>query len=130
METIATEIELIRNLNQVEKYLYEGNQEEKDFALSLIMRGRCFIAYYKRDEILFAPSRFIGYKENSLTSHVNNPDKDGRITNPNISKLLKIPLLPDEHIENEYLSFCHSLGITPNNVPRKYWKYEEYDKSQ
>ena len=126
-------IRLVQNLNEIKQnmatldgYLNKGIVESRDFALGLIKRGTCFIAVKTEDGYRFYPSRFIGYYDNSMTKHIGNLQKDGKETNPQISHILGSRVAPNEEMEKEYISFCHSLDITPNSkaafgVPRNYW---------
>lgn len=128
MQTVTTLPQLTANLKQLEHYLHMGSGEEQDEARRFIQRGTCFLAYNDGTKMRFAPSRFIGYANNSFDKHSSNAERDGGVTNPAISRLLKTPLpVADAELEEQYLQYCHSLGITPRpkgafGVPRKYWK--------
>ncbi|MFC2113306.1 HNH endonuclease [Bacteroidota bacterium] len=117
-------IELKSNLALVEYYLTDGNQEEIDFASSLIKKGNCFVAYKIKNELRFAPSRFIGYANNSMYVHLNNSIKDGRETNPIIDKILGYKAEQIASQEKKYLHYCQQLGIIPDNRKRKYWNLD------
>ncbi|MCB1660680.1 MAG: HNH endonuclease, partial [Pseudomonadales bacterium] len=74
----------------------------------------------------FAPSRFIGYANNTIDKHEANHSKDGRETTPKISKLLGKDCVFDEELEKSYREFCQALGFEANDtgafgVKRKYW---------
>lgn len=87
MALITTLKQLEQNIENVEKYLAVGTDEEKIQMSNLIKRGTCFVAYSIADEIRFAPSRFLGYVYNELHKHIH-ADKDGRETNKVINKIL------------------------------------------
>jgi 5-methylcytosine-specific restriction protein A len=122
-KTINNKEELKENLSLLEYYLTKGSDAEKEFALSLIKRGRCFISYKINNQWKFAPSRFVGYLKNSMFAHKENETKDGKITNPVIDEILGITSEINESLENEYLNYCNYLGIRPNNIIRKYWRF-------
>ena len=74
----------------------------------------------------FAPSRFIGYANNSIENHESNHSKDGKVTTPKISELLGKDCVFDEELEKSYRGFCQKLGFVANEagafgVRRKYW---------
>ena len=129
MNLISKIYDIEKNLDLFEYYLCEGNEDQQRFAIELIQRGSCFIAYEINREIRFAPSRYIGYKNNSIDLHRNNPSKDGRKTNPAITKVVGIALEKNKFLEKEFLKFTSSLGIKPNNKKRKYWSNENPIKS-
>jgi 5-methylcytosine-specific restriction protein A len=109
--------ELIKNIRTLDNYLTQGNEEAK----SLIKHGRCFVVYQVDNELRFAPSRFIGYIDNTLEKHAANRTKDGRKTNPIISEILKTKPLQNNDLNVQYLEYCERLGITPDNTTKKFW---------
>ncbi len=117
---------LTQNINTLENYLIEGTDEERQEASKLIRKGICFVSYMIESELRFAPSRFIGYENNSLSKH-SIVEIDGRITNKVINKILKPNKLKVGIYEKEYLEYCTKLGIKPQikggafGVKRKYW---------
>mgnify|MGYP000975241009 CR=1 FL=1 len=114
--------DLERNLVTMEAYIGEDfSTLEKDFALSLIQKGKNLIAYKVLDEIHFAPSRFIGYKENDIDKHLKNEEKDGKETTPIINKITKNKLQFDSEIEDIYVDYCKTLDIEIYHNKRKYW---------
>ena len=128
MGLISTLKQLRKNINNVEKYLAIGTDEEKMETYNLIKRGTCFVAYTIDEEVRFAPSRFVGYVYNELYKHALS-EKDGRETNKAISKVLGAQPLPNIMLEGKYLDYCRRLGILPNDngafgAPRKYWTLE------
>ena len=106
--------------------MIDGTEEERLEASKLIKRGTCFIAYKIDSELRFAPSRFLGYENNTLSKHAIM-DVDGRKTNKAISKILKPNKLKVGAYEEQYLDYCTNLGIKPQTkggafgVKRKYW---------
>jgi predicted HNH restriction endonuclease len=124
IRTIKDKEELRSNLSTVEHYLTDGTDDESDFVNSLIKKGNCFVAYKMNNEWRFAPSRFVGYQNNSMKVHLNNKNKDGRETNPVIDKVIGSKLEQLDFFESEYLKYCKSLGIDPDNRKRKYWQID------
>lgn len=126
MNTITTTKELIDNLKTIEQYLASDNKDQAESTTNLIKNGICFLAYQFDEEIRFAPSRFIGYKKNTLKKHDLNLGKHGNITNPAITNLLLNKPLPSKKLESDYKNYCLNLGITPKKTgsfghERKYW---------
>ncbi|WP_026836544.1 HNH endonuclease [Gillisia sp. JM1] len=114
--------ELEQNLETVEFYLSEGTNSENDKTIKLIRAGACFVAYKISDELRFAPSRFVGYKNNKLEQHLNS-EKDGRETNVVIERLMDNKLGTNEKLEISFQKYCLNLGIEPHKKKRKYWKH-------
>lgn len=121
MKLITSLNQLLENINTIENYLTEENEENRIEVINLIKRGACFLCYQIDNEIRFAPSRFIGYEKNNLKKH-NKSHKDGTETNVAIEKILKSKPLINEKIKIEYLNYCAKLNIEPNNKKHKFWK--------
>ena len=119
-----TKTQLIKNLYRVEGYLSSTSDELYDAMAQYIARGRVFVSYIVDGSYHFAPSRFVGYKDNTLVRHQNNEEKDGRITTPAISKILG-PRKFDSELEDEYLKYCDWLGVTAANQKRTYWLLDQ-----
>lgn len=118
--------QLEQNINNVERYLAIGKEDEKIETQKLIKRGICFVAYSIGDEIRFAPSRFLGYSYNEIYKHLNSV-KDGKETNKVISEILHAKPVRDEKLEQKYFHYCSNLGIKPNKTgnygaPRRFWR--------
>lgn len=117
--------ELMANLLQVDTYLSEDNEEDYKCMVKLISRGTNFVVYKSGNKTHFAPSRFVGYLNNSLIVHmVRRNGKDGRETTSTINKILGCQCAYDKELEKEYLEFCNELEVTSKrmiNTQRKYW---------
>jgi hypothetical protein len=119
------------NLETLENYLNSPLQKEKEYALDRVKLGTCFVVYEINGQKHFAPSRFIGYKDNTMGKHDKNDKKDGIETKPAISGVLKTAdascsLGNDAFMDQAYMDYCLKLGITPKvkgafGVERKFW---------
>lgn len=125
MKTITEKPELISNIRTFENYLIEGIPSEQKVVRDLIRNGICLVAYKVDDEINFAPSRFLGYKDNDIVKHLEFDKKHGTLTNQAIDKTLKLKHSSNPILEEKYLEYCNSLFIKPaNRKNRKYWFVE------
>lgn len=127
MELIQTISELTDNIRTLDQYLTRKTEPAYSFALSLVKRGICFVAKPTEHGYQFYPSRFIGYLNNTMTAHENNQWKDGKETNPAISKILGCKPLPDAELDQAYQHYCDQLGFIANlkgsrGIERKYWR--------
>lgn len=121
---ISTKQQLIRNLDRIENYLSSDSDELYEAMVKYIARGRVFVAYKVGSHIHFAPSRFVGYKNNTLVKHQNNSGKHGFDTNKVISAILGQNKMNSE-LEEKYLSYCRLLNVIPSNSKRSYWCLEQ-----
>ncbi|WP_198514336.1 HNH endonuclease [Algoriphagus formosus] len=125
MKLIQSYENLKENLQTLEYYLFEGTDEEFEFSAGLIKRGKCFFAYKVEDQYFFAPSRFVGYSNNSKKKHLNNSLHGGK-TNLAINRILGYAPKPNKKLEKMYLEYCSKINIEPNKTgshgnQRKFW---------
>lgn len=123
---VETYLDIQKNIAVLEFLKNQGDPKEKDYYKQLIKKGTCFFPYILNGVISFAPSRFLGYKNNNPSVHEENVHKDGRVTTSIITKVVGHRPQPNPALESLYKEFCLSLGISPNEsgnfgVPRKYW---------
>lgn len=128
---LVTEIsQVAENIAELERGRSASDEASAEEYRSLIKRGTCFVPYASSEGLSFAPSRFVGYVENKLATHANNPDRDGRITNSALNKVFGSQPHSDASLEDRYLTFCARVGIQPAKsgafgVARKYWVTSE-----
>ncbi len=125
MELINNIEQLMYNIAQFEKYLAsENGYEDRIQTLDLIRRGRNFVTYKVGDEYRFAPSRFLGYINNTISSHLKSLQKHGTYTTQRISKILKVQDNYSEELNRLYENYCKMLGISPCNYGHTFWLLE------
>lgn len=126
MELVSNWREVLENLITLARYKTSNDPVEAEFYRKLVLRGICFIIHEDEGQVFWGPSRFVGYKRNSITSHMANKSKDGRETNPAINSVMGYAPEPDRGLEDHYKEHCRELGIIPGargqfGVERKYW---------
>ena len=127
MQLVRSLEEIESNIDTLAEYLAHPRSPNGEFAYDLISRGICFVAATRDGASFFTPSRFIGYAQNSRTPHIANLDKDGRATNPAISRVLGSKPELNEELERMYLEFCSRIGIEKQPTGsfgrrRKFWR--------
>ncbi len=130
MRTVQSLDEIKNNINVIDDYLKSIDNDKISFAKRLIKRGICFIVVEYKNEYRFYPSRFIGYANNNMDNHEKNDEKDGKETNPAISKILNCNPIYDDKMEEIYKDYCEILGFKANKsgafgVQKKYWVLPE-----
>jgi hypothetical protein len=126
MQLVSDKNQIIDNIILLEKYLKSNDINEKEFAENLIRRGRTIIIYKVDNENHFAPSRFVGYANNEMSKHISNDEKDGKETNPVITKIIG-RAFQNEKIENKFIDYCNQLGIDHPNNKRSFWRIKNSD---
>jgi hypothetical protein len=124
MLLVATIEDILKNLETLENYRQSKNTVEQQFYRNLLGRGKWFVVYECQERILIGPSRFVGYAGNRMKAHNNNPDKNGRETNPAIERVvnsLKARNVTYSEVDAKFTALCTREGVIPKNQKRKYW---------
>jgi hypothetical protein len=121
MEFIQNIDDVVANLRVLKQYLKGSNATERDFANDMVRRGKTILVYKLNGSNHFAPSRFCGYKDNTMAAHLVNDEKDGRDTNPVLDELFGKAFYRDG-MEEKFLAYCSKLGIEPHDNKRRYWR--------
>ncbi|MBA2590340.1 MAG: HNH endonuclease [Alphaproteobacteria bacterium] len=127
MKNLAeTKAQLIHNVRTLAKYA-TGTTDERKFHDKKISNGRVFVAYPRGGQLLFAPSRLAGYKNNSTQREPTLKERDGRVTNVQIIRILgkyHDATSPQyKLIDDAFKNYCRKFGIIPSPHPRarRYW---------
>jgi len=125
-QLISKPKQVLRNLEELKISL--SRNDDKMAAKSLLKNGRVFVATYRKEEWIFAPSRFAGYKKNSIQKHkelIASRIADGRQTEQIFKKLFSS--VKNEHelystIDKAFLEMCQKHKIIPskNHRERRY----------
>ena len=119
---IRIKSDLIDNIQVVEDYLTQGNEDEFQMMISYIQRGSCFVVYpVGNGQLGFVPSKFIGHLNNSIEKHLEKNFYGGGETNLKISRILNEKEHENEEFDSKYIEYCFLLGIKPSLKIRKYW---------
>ena len=113
-----------RNVDALVDAIHSNSTDRQRFP-DWVKAGAAFYPYQYGRILAFAPSRFIGYKDNSRKKHekfVANGTADGKETNPAISKIIGSRPARDERLEEAFLRYCSIIGVTPYRKKRSYWK--------
>ena len=121
--------ELIKNLDTVESYLNGDNDEVVEIMAELIRKGKNFVAYNFNGSTHFAPSRFVGYKDNTIRKHFQKDNgKHGTYTSQRLrrSDILGIDR-PDPELQTEWESYCRECGVEPTKGTKTFWRLSDYE---
>ena len=86
---IENRIDVIKNIYTLYSYAKSSIAENKEWALQRFKQGKWYIVEVFGNILFFAPSRFVGYKDNTIENHKLNPG-DGTQTNSKLREL-KLP---------------------------------------
>lgn len=69
---ITSREDVFQNIERIYNYLENGAEDQKSWAQGIIRRGRVYVLEIINGQIFFAPSRFVGYKDNTYEKHTEN----------------------------------------------------------
>jgi len=113
--------QIIENIKTMEHYLNSDVPEEQEFAHELVKKGRSMIIYKVKGQNHFVPIRFVGYKKNSRSGHIENENRESRDTAPAIQSLIGKPFT-HAAIEKEFNDYANTFKGATLKSKRKYWR--------
>jgi hypothetical protein len=113
--------QVIENIRTIELYLNSEVREEQEFARDLVKKGRSMIIYKVNGQNHFAPARFVGFKKNSKSAHIENEKRESRDTAPTLQTLLGKPFT-HAPIEKEFNDYANTFKGNTLKSKRKYWR--------
>jgi 5-methylcytosine-specific restriction protein A len=124
MDFISKKSDAINNITTFEGYLTGKDKEQREFAMNLMKNGKTFCVYKVNGENHFAPSRFCGFKENSMTAYLKNEESDTRDTNSVLDKVIGKHFSNDT-IEEKFSAYVTSLGIAAAATKNNFWRVKD-----
>ena len=122
MSLIETYSEL--RTNQKSLYVAWTSSKRRAGYAELVRLGKVLLPFLCGDEIHFGPSRFLGYRNNTIPKHLKREERDGKQTNPQIAKILRgefgfrIHNVVDEAADAHFIRLCNDLGVTASRSKR------------
>ena len=107
---IENRADVIKNIYTLYSYLGSNSEEERDWALNRFKQGKWYIVEPFGNMLFFAPSRFVGYKNNNIAKHTENHG-DGTQTNEYFRRNKLYKISEDEFLSKQFKNFMLSIGI-------------------
>jgi 5-methylcytosine-specific restriction endonuclease McrA len=120
----------VESLSDIEKNVdtlidaIHSDSDDRTRFTEWVKAGAVFYPYQFGPIIAFAPSRFIGYKNNSREKHerfIANGTADGKDTTWVINRIVKPRNLPDDRLELAFQKYCSLIGVEPYSKKRTFW---------
>ena len=114
---IETRDDVIDNIKTLYSYLNnESDKETYQWATGIFKNGRIYVIEIINSHICFAPSRFVGYKENTKLKHQENHG-DGNQTNDVLKEFYQ--RVQDERLDNLFQRALAHFDL--HSGSKKYW---------
>ena len=107
---IESRVDVVKNIYTLYSYANSSEAEDKEWAIQRFSKGKWFVVEPFGDTLLFAPSRFVGYKNNTREKHISNYG-DGTQTNKKLCELSLYKEMSDEYLSEQFKCFMNTLGI-------------------
>ncbi|WP_297070249.1 AAA family ATPase [uncultured Duncaniella sp.] len=107
--------DVIRNIHTLYSYAQSDDGDEREWAIDRYRQGRCFVVEPFGNKLMFGPSRFCGYKENTWEKQYELHG-DGTETN---DRYLKLKLYKQDDSPTHKImfhAFLKEFGIENPNV--------------
>ena len=103
-----------------------GTEAERQAYRNFVANGHNFFVTESGSSLAFAPSRYVGYWNNSPAKHAKNYLKHGSETDRRIRSIVGWKPSPNLVLETEYQRFCRQIGVSqPQKRPRKFWELQD-----
>ena len=107
---IESRVDVINNIYTLYSYANSSEAEDKEWAIQRFSNGKWFVVEPFVNTLFFAPSRFVGYKNNTREKHISNYG-DGTQTNKKLRELGLYKEMSDEYLSEQFECFMKTLGI-------------------
>ncbi|MBO5428160.1 MAG: AAA family ATPase [Prevotella sp.] len=107
---VETRTDVVKNIYTLYSYAKSNKAEDREWALERFRRGKWYVVEPFGNTLLFAPSRFVGYKDNTREKHTANHG-DGTDTNDRFRELNLYKEMADDYLSEQFEHFMAMLGI-------------------
>ena len=107
---IESRVDVLKNIYTLYSYANSSVVEDKEWSLDRLRKGKWFVVESFGDTLLFAPSRFVGYKNNTREQHTFNSGS-GIQTNNLFRELSLYKEKEDNFLSEQFDDFMALLGL-------------------
>lgn len=121
MEFVQDKEDIFDNVEFFLENLEMGTPEEQQKSVQLIKKSKTFLVIDIDEFLVFVPSSFAGYKDNSIQNFTGKLAENE--TNPVLTKIIGSTPKIDKTLDELFLDFCDEIEISRNDVgiSRDYW---------
>lgn len=112
---IENRIEVIKNVYTLFSYAKSNITEERDWALQRFKLGKWYVVEPFGNMLFFAPSRFVGYKNNTIEKYTKDPGS-GIQTNEKFRELKLYKKSDDNYLSEQFKKFMVALGTETDSA--------------
>lgn len=122
----------VTNFDEIEKNAFSlldvahGMSAEREMALKPIKGSFVYYPFEYEGQLAFVPSKFIGYRKNTVAKHEalkRVEGRDGRQTNKAVDKILGRSFA-DELLDERLSEYCRFLGVEVEKKKHRFWRID------
>lgn len=113
---IESRSDVIQNIKTLYAYLSDNDDDTVKWASSLLKNGRNYVIEVLDNHVFFAPSRFVGYKDNTIEKHQRHHGNGNHTDNELRQYYQKVE---DERLDNLFQKLLAQFELSSGN--KKYW---------
>jgi 5-methylcytosine-specific restriction protein B len=115
---ITSKKDVVENIKTLYGYLENASDSENyKWATERLKNGKYYVVEIIESVLYFAPSRFVGYKNNTIEKHQDNHG-DGTQTNDELSKYYQ-KVEKDDRLDKAFQKVLERYGLSSGD--KKYW---------
>ena len=128
MALVVDQEQILDNVEVFYETLELGEADQQAILIELLKKSKTFLVVKVEDMFLFAPSYFIGSKDQTVATLVLDHYSEVE-SNTILSTLLGTTPKADKQLDENFLDFCDEFGINRNDVgsSRDYWVLDMRD---
>jgi GTPase subunit of restriction endonuclease len=112
---IENRVDVVKNMYTLYSYVKNGYEQEKEWAIERFKRGKWYVVEPFGNLLFFAPSRFVGYKDNSIEKYTEARG-NGVETNNLFCTLKLYKKVADNYLSEQFEKFMEKLGVEKNTA--------------
>ena len=113
---IESRSDVIQNIKTLYAYLSDSDDDTVKWASSLLKNGRNYVIEVLDNHVFFAPSRFVGYKDNTIEKHQRHHGNGNHTDNELRQYYQKVE---DERLDNLFQKLLAQFGLSSGD--KKLW---------
>ncbi len=121
MEFVQNKDDIFDNIEFFLEGLELEDEQQKKKTIQLIKKSKTFLVIDTEEIMIFVPSTFIGYRENTISFFTGKLMEHE--TNPVITKIVGSTPKVNKTLDELFLDFCDEIELNRNDVgiSRDYW---------
>ena len=135
MEQVQSRDEILANAFVLADAIHDG-EVDADRAKELVGRGRVYLPFRYGDQLAFAPAKFIGFRDNSISNYDETRQvRNGGAARTVVSRILGREAVYSADLDLQLNNYCLQIGVDLRKNKHSFWvdksvkRYVKSDRS-